>query len=47
MIFSGDEVKLFRDCLFFNRYEMSDDEESVVHAWKSDDEDNQSQVYRI
>lgn len=28
-------------------YEMSDDEESVVHAWKSDDEDNQSQVYRI
>ncbi|XP_048777162.1 uncharacterized protein LOC125681217 isoform X3 [Ostrea edulis] len=28
-------------------YEMSDDEESVVQIWKSDDEDNQSQVYRI
>ncbi|XP_062571965.1 uncharacterized protein LOC134233924 isoform X2 [Saccostrea cucullata] len=28
-------------------YEMSDDEESVVQVWKSDDEDNQSPVYRI
>ncbi|XP_061164793.1 uncharacterized protein LOC133173775 isoform X2 [Saccostrea echinata] len=28
-------------------YEMSDDEESVIQVWKSDDEDNQSQVYRI
>lgn len=39
LIFFGDEVKFFRDCLFFYRYEMFDDEESVVYVWNLDDED--------